>query len=140
MSFAPMKPNLSLKILIVEDHQQTADVMARLIRARDLPVVTAGSLAEARTCVREHAIGFLISDLGLPDGDGCELMAELREEFGLQGAVVSGYGMKPDLARTRAAGFILHLVKPIQMSDLERLLALARKALDLPPPALPGIH
>lgn len=106
--------------------------MARLARARGLPVMTAGSLAEARKCISEGKVGFLISDLGLPDGNGCDLMIELRERFGIKGVAISGFGMETDLARTREAGFALHLIKPIGLVDLERVLAMARTELSRP--------
>jgi CheY-like chemotaxis protein len=113
-------------ILIVEDHAQTSHIMARLVSARGFKVLTAGSLAEARECVRQGNVGFLISDLGLPDGNGCELMAELRDRFGIKGAAITGFGMDTDLAQTLQAGFTLHLTKPISATDLERVLAQAR--------------
>lgn len=125
-------------ILLVEDHAETAKVMARLVRARGFPVLMATSLAEARGLARSHEIGFVISDLGLADGDGCELMAELHQKLGVNGAAVSGFGMETDLERTRGAGFILHLVKPIQVDQLEKLLIVARRELDAPPPSSGG--
>jgi CheY-like chemotaxis protein len=66
----------------------------------------------------------VISDIGLPDGDGYTLMTELRlAQPDLIGIALSGYGMEEDLYRSRAAGFATHLIKPIQIGDLERVLA-----------------
>ena len=117
------------QVLLVEDDPQTTQVMARLMRARGFPVRVACSLAEARRCAAQGNIGFLISDVGLSDGSGCELMAELRDSLGLQGVAISGYGMEADVTRSREAGFVLHLTKPIQISDLDRVLELARREL-----------
>lgn len=117
------------QILVVEDHDPTTHIMARLIRARGFHVVTAVSMAGARAMARSHTIGFLITDLGLPDGDGCDLMRELHDSLGIKGAAVSGYGMPIDLERSTEAGFAMHLTKPVHINDLERVLALARSEL-----------
>lgn len=133
-----MEPALTRFILLVEDHPSTADVMARMMRARGFSVLAATSLAEARKLASDHDIGFVISDLGLADGNGWELMAELHRQSGINGAAVSGFGMEADMKRSREAGFILHLVKPIQIGELEHLLTVARSELDQPPPPAPG--
>ncbi|HTJ77370.1 MAG TPA: response regulator [Rariglobus sp.] len=124
----------SRSILIVEDHSPTSAVFARMVRARGFRVVAASSLAEAREAAAQHDIGFLISDLGLADGDGCELMQELRARYGIRGAVISGYGSAADLARSAEAGFIVHLVKPITAAELEDVLKIARRELERRPP------
>lgn len=126
--------NTPRPILIVEDHPQTVKVLARLVEARGFRVLTAHSLAQARAVVAAHDIGFLISDLGLPDGNGGELMRELRDQLGIAGVALTGYGMDADVADARQSGFILHLTKPIQIGDLEKALALAKTELAKPPP------
>jgi DNA-binding response OmpR family regulator len=122
---------LPLSILIIEDHIQTSHVMARLVRARGFAVEVAGSLTEARACIARGRVGFVISDLGLPDGSACEFMAAARDRHGLKGATISGYGMDGDIARSREAGFIIHLTKPIRMTELEEVLTLARHEIEL---------
>jgi DNA-binding response OmpR family regulator len=119
-------------LLIVEDHLQTTKVLKRLVEARGFKVLTAHSLVEARALAEKNDIGFLISDLGLPDGHGGELMKELHERFGLSGVALTGYGMEADVAQAREMGFILHLTKPIQIGDLEKALTLARTELSKP--------
>lgn len=66
----------------------------------------------------------MISDLGLPDGNGTELMEKLKAGYGLRGIALSGYGMDDDLLRSRAAGFTTHLTKPIDYQQLQRALRL----------------
>lgn len=127
-------------ILIVEDHRPTTAVLARLVTARGFRVVTATSVAEARQAASEHNIGFVITDLGLADGDGWELMSELHAATGVTGAAVSGFGMTADLERSREAGFIMHLVKPISVHQLESLLQMARRELDGSSPPFPALH
>ncbi len=122
----------SRSILIVEDHAQTASIMVRLVEARGFRALSARSLVEARRHAEQADIGFLISDLGLPDGDGGELMKELHARHGIKGVAITGYGMEADVAHAKKAGFALHLTKPIQISDLEKVLALARRELAKP--------
>lgn len=129
METTPARP-----ILIVEDHPQTVKVLARLVEARGFRVLTAHSVTQARAVAAANDIGFLISDLGLPDGNGGELMRELRDQLGIAGVALTGYGMDADVADARRSGFILHLTKPIQIGDLEKALALARQELAKPLP------
>lgn len=125
-------------ILIVEDHEPTTNVLARLVEARGFNVLTAASAAAARQVAAEKRVGFVITDLGLTDGDGWELMAELHQRLGVTGAAVSGFGQPADLERSRTAGFIMHLVKPISIHQLDTLLAIARREIDETSPPFPG--
>jgi signal transduction histidine kinase/CheY-like chemotaxis protein len=110
------------RILLVEDHEDTADAMADLLSARGHQVTVARSLAEARAAAAEAGeTGFdlLVSDLGLPDGSGNELMREVSARYGLRGIALSGYGMEEDLRKSRQAGFERHLIKPVSPQALE---------------------
>lgn len=111
-----------MRLLVVEDHAPTMQVLTRLLRRAGHHVITAGLLADARAAAAAHSFDAVISDLGLPDGTGIELMAELRARYGLRGVMLSGYGMEEDLRRSREAGFIAHLVKPIDVKELRRAL------------------
>jgi CheY-like chemotaxis protein len=107
-------PEEGLHILLVEDHVDTAQAMAALLNALGHRVTLAGSIAEALAAA-EHAapIDLVVSDLGLPDGNGQDLMRELIRRYGLRGIALSGYGMEEDLRKSREAGFERHLIKPI---------------------------
>ena len=83
-------------------------------------VKTAGDVAAALAVARAHTFDLVISDLGLPDGSGTELMEKLRDTYGLRGIALSGYGMEDDLLRSRAAGFLAHLVKPTSLAEIRR--------------------
>jgi CheY-like chemotaxis protein len=61
----------------------------------------------------------LVSDIGLPDGDGWELLVKLKSEMPVRAIAMSGYGMRADLDRSKAAGFGAHLIKPFGPADLE---------------------
>jgi CheY-like chemotaxis protein len=64
----------------------------------------------------------VLSDLGLPDGNGYTLMAELRDNFGLKGIALTGYGTGQDIENAKKAGFVTHLTKPVNIESLESAL------------------
>jgi PAS domain S-box-containing protein len=113
-------------ILLVEDHEPTRTALAHLLTRRHYEVKTAASLAEARVLAGKQKFTLLISDIGLPDGNGFDLMAELRNgNEDLFGIALTGYGMEEDMARSQKAGFVSHLVKPVRVQALEAALAAA---------------
>ncbi len=117
-------PARAMSVLLVEDHQPTCVALRELLARRGYRVTTAATVAEARGAVDGGRFDFVISDVGLPDGNGCDLMAEFRDRFRLKGVALTGYGMDEDMLRSRAAGFVTHLTKPVSVQALERALAL----------------
>jgi len=107
------------RILLVEDHQPTAQTLNQLLTRRKYEVVVANCLAEARECANRDDFDLLISDIGLPDGNGCELMNELRDRPNFIGIALTGYGMEEDIKRSQEAGFVLQLTKPVSVQALE---------------------
>lgn len=108
-----------IRILLVEDHEATRSTLAHLLGCLDYEVIAAGSAAEARAAAKGH-LDLVISDIGLPDSSGCELLEELRAgRPGLPGIALSGYGMHEDIARSRRAGFAEHLTKPVGIDALD---------------------
>jgi nitrogen-specific signal transduction histidine kinase len=101
------------RILLVEDHEQTAKALRRLVTNLGFEVEWRSSVSDALDAASRDAFDLVLSDIGLPDGSGLELMRELRARHGLRGIALSGYGMEQDLASSAAAGFLEHLVKPI---------------------------
>ncbi|HEV3409080.1 MAG TPA: ATP-binding protein [Chthoniobacterales bacterium] len=110
------------RLLVIEDHQPTRQVLARLLRKQGHHVETASTVEAARDFAASQRFDLVISDIGLPDGNGVDLMLELTRDYGLRGVALSGYGMDEDLARTKNAGFIAHLIKPIDFERLNRVL------------------
>ncbi|HYU31760.1 MAG TPA: response regulator, partial [Thermoanaerobaculia bacterium] len=115
-----------LRILLVEDHADTAAAVAEVLDILGHQVLVAHDLASGRAtataALNDAGLDLLISDLGLPDGSGLDLMRELAER-GLRGIALSGYGTDRDVRASLAAGFAQHLTKPV---DLERLRAALR--------------
>lgn len=112
----------SLRILLVEDNHDTLRVMARLLGRKGHRVTTADGVAEALRVADGAEFDLLISDLGLPDGSGLDLIRQLRQSrpFPLPGIALSGYGMDDDLRRSREAGFLEHLIKPVDFARLDQ--------------------
>jgi signal transduction histidine kinase len=111
----------SLRILLVEDHPATREVMTRILERSGHRVAEAGSVREAATAGASQQFDLVISDVGLPDGTGHEVMRNLRSVIQNQqvvGIAVSGYGMESDILKSRGAGFAEHLVKPIDFNKL----------------------
>jgi signal transduction histidine kinase len=111
------------RLLLVEDHETSRQTMAVLLRRDGYHVVTAGTVADALVAARVNQFDLVVSDLGLPDGSGNELMGKLHDSYGLRGIALTGYGAKEDLARAREAGFVAHLVKPVSVAELRRTLS-----------------
>ncbi len=123
----PVSPSLvkqkpGIRILLIEDHEPTRTALNYLLTRRSYKVFSAASLAEARALAQREKFDLVVSDIGLPDGSGYNLMSELRDNFGLKGIALTGYGMEHDVLRAKNAGFIAHLTKPVRMESLERAL------------------
>jgi CheY-like chemotaxis protein len=114
-------------VLLVEDHAPTRAAMERLLRRRRYRVLLAVSVAEARRAAAREKIDLVISDIGLPDGSGYALMAELQERHQIPGIALSGYGMEDDIAQSQAAGFAVHLIKPVGIQALDKALAIVAR-------------
>ncbi len=106
-------------ILLVDDHEDTLRAMARLLKRLKHRVVTANSVQSALDAAASENFDIVISDVGLPDGTGMDLMRELLGRHPIHGIAVTGYGMEADVQDTRRAGFSTHLTKPIDVDDLE---------------------
>ena len=110
-----------LNILLVEDHEDTRRSMAKLL-GREHVVRDVTDVASALRAAQDQSFDLVISDLGLPDGSGLELMRELRDRYKLKGICLSGFGMEDDIARSAEAGFEEHLTKPIDFGRLEAVI------------------
>ena len=116
----------SLQVLLVEDEPATIRLMSRLLRGLGYQVTAAESVAEAA----EHVAGsqrfdLIVSDIGLPDGTGHDLMRQVRATRGeLPGIALTGFGTEEDIEQSRQSGFAAHMTKPIDFNQLESLIRL----------------
>ncbi len=107
-----------LRLLLVEDHDDTATTLARLLCIHGMEVQRAATIAEALELATRETFDVIVSDLGLPDGSGVDFLRELREKSAVPAIAMSGYGMEEDLRQTRLVGFAEHLVKPFTLTAL----------------------
>jgi CheY-like chemotaxis protein len=115
----------SRRVLLVEDHEDTREALAMLLTCLGHEVRAAATAAQAREILRAWPAQVLISDLGLPDMNGCELIRVVRRDHAgcLELALaVSGYGTRRDREASLAAGFDAHLTKPIDPEELDELI------------------
>lgn len=116
---------MSTKILIVEDHADSAYLTARLLRMTGYEVQTASGYGQALKAASQSTFDLMICDIGLPDGNGCALLRELHRQYGLDGIAVTGYGLPWDVSEVKRAGFLDHLVKPLDFEKLKAAVAVA---------------
>jgi signal transduction histidine kinase/response regulator RpfG family c-di-GMP phosphodiesterase len=111
-------PTRRLRILLVEDHADTSRVMSRLLVKQEHHVQVAPTIAQALQIAETGQFDLVISDIGLPDGSGLDLMQKLLRRQSIVGIALSGYGLEDDIRRSKNAGFREHLTKPVNFQIL----------------------
>ena len=114
----------NVPVLVVDDSAETVELLQMLFARGGYDVVGAGSAAEAVRAAGERAPGLIISDISMPGVDGYALLAELRRMPGLEGVpaiALTGHAMDEDRARALAAGFAVHVPKPVDPDELLRV-------------------
>jgi DNA-binding response OmpR family regulator len=111
-----------MRILLVENHADTLRWLTIYLEDAGHTVVAARNLAEARTLLPACDCEVLISDIGLPDGTGWELLEEARLARPVFAIAMSGFGMNADNARSHAAGYRHHLLKPFRIAELDKVM------------------
>lgn len=122
-------PPVSLRIFLVENHPDTLKYLKMYLEDRGHIVLTARSMDEALQALPEADCEVLISDIGLPDGDGWALLREARLSRQIYAIAMSGFGMNADHARSREAGYRHHLLKPFKPAELNSMLEEAAREL-----------
>jgi signal transduction histidine kinase len=114
----------SLPVLVVDDSKETVELLQMFFTRRGYDVMGAASASEAVARAREKAPGLIISDISMPETDGYALLAELRRMPGLEGVpaiALTGHAMDEDRTRALAAGFAVHIPKPVDPDELLRV-------------------
>lgn len=119
---APHVSSKSLRLLIVDDDADTRRILSRLLSKCGHEVQTVGCAQSALQLLGNGRFDSLISDIGLPDSSGYELVREAKQRQPLKGIALSGFGTDEDVQRSMEAGFDYHLTKPIKFQDLRSLL------------------
>src|SRR5688500_9332784 len=111
------------RVLLVDDQYDATRTLSLLLRASGYQVETAGTVASALQLAATESFDIVVSDIGLPDATGYVLMEQIRELYGIKGIALTGHGMDDDLRRSRQAGFAAHVVKPVNVEELESIMA-----------------
>ncbi|WP_322013686.1 PAS domain S-box protein [Paraburkholderia sp. J12] len=123
---APSVP--ALRVLIVDDNRDSADSLAMLFELKGHDVRVAYSARQARERIVDFTPDAALIDIAMPEIDGYAALRELREEARLANtlfAAMTGFGQAADVELTRAAGFEMHLVKPVDAARFDEVLARA---------------
>jgi PAS domain S-box-containing protein len=122
-SHVPSKPVKSLRILVVEDHGDTRRTLARLLQHFGHDISVADSTQSAIEILRSKTLDVVLSDIGLPDGSGYDVISEAKRKQRVTGIALTGFGMEEDIKRSKKAGFDFHLTKPVDFHELRSVLA-----------------
>jgi two-component system CheB/CheR fusion protein len=112
------RPAGTARVLLVEDHDDTRRVMTRLLHGFGCQVTAAATVRAAIALADGQPFDLLVSDIGLPDGTGLDVMRHLRDHNRVRGIAISGFGQDDDRQRSLDAGFECHLTKPISFQAL----------------------
>jgi PAS domain S-box-containing protein len=117
-----------LTVLVVDDEQDARELISVVLRAAGAEVTTAASAAQALELVARGAPKVLISDIGMPDVDGYELLRRVRTSGGAEGAAIpaialTAYSREQDRRLALEAGFQTHVAKPVDPAELVRVVA-----------------
>jgi signal transduction histidine kinase/CheY-like chemotaxis protein len=118
-SSSAIPPSHPLRILLVDDHKDTVFTLKRLLTRLGYEVATAESFHDALELAATKSFNLLVSDIGLPDGNGLDLLKQIREHQRIDGIALSGFGMEDDLRKSREAGFADYLIKPVNLDRLQ---------------------
>jgi CheY-like chemotaxis protein len=116
------KPPKPLCVLLVEDHRDTRHMLSRLLTHFGHHVLTADNVRSALDIVGSGEIDVLVCDIGLPDGSGYDVISQTRRTRPIKAVALTGFGADEDLRRSKEAGFDFHLVKPVDLQELQTIL------------------
>lgn len=111
-----------MRIYIVENHHDTRFLLGLLLEQLGHTVLAAATMGEALAALPDADCDVLISDIGLPDGDGWELMMRLGDRRPRYAIAMSGFGQVSDRQRSLSVGYRHHLLKPVEPYQFENLL------------------
>jgi CheY-like chemotaxis protein len=118
----PHKPAKALRILLVEDHGDTRRTLSRLLTHFGHDISVADCTESAKEIVDTKEFDVVLSDIGLPDGSGYDVITHAKQKQALKGVALTGFGMDEDIRKSKEAGFDFHLTKPVDFAELRTVL------------------
>ena len=112
----------SLRILVVEDHGDTLQALSRLLTHFGHEISVAEGAQSAQEIIDSKEFDVVLCDIALPDGDGYDLIAEVKRKRPVKAVAITGFGTEEDIRRGKEAGFDFHLVKPVDFHELRTVL------------------
>jgi CheY-like chemotaxis protein len=107
-----------MRILVVEDHMDSGKLLTHMLRGQGHDVRAVETASDALGACADQSFDLLISDIGLPDLSGWELLRRVREHCDIPAIALSAFTAPADLERSRTAGFAAHLAKPVSFETL----------------------
>ena len=107
-----------MRVLLVDDHLDGLEITAKLLRLEGFEVVTAGCCKDAMSLARQTHMDLVVTDLGLPDGTGMQLLADLKQIYPIEGVAMTAHSEGSYLDGATRGGFVRFLFKPFVFSDL----------------------
>jgi CheY-like chemotaxis protein len=114
---------MTLHILVVEDHGDTRRVLTGLLGHFGHSISAADTVKSALAFLKAKQFDAVVSDLNLPDGNGCDVIREAKRQQRVTGVALTAQGEEDDVRQGRAAGFDYHLTKPVDFAELRGVLA-----------------
>jgi len=119
----PYKRGKSLRILVVEDHGETLQTLAHLLSHFGHEISVADCTQSALQFVHSQNFDVILSDIGLPDGSGYDIISQAKRKQPVKGVALTGFDKDEDIRRGKEAGFDFHLTKPVDFHELRSVLA-----------------
>jgi len=111
-----------LRILVVEDHGETLQTLARLLNHFGHEISVADCRRSALEFVQAKQFDVVLCDIGLPDGSGYDIISEAKRKQSVKGIALTGFDKDEDVRRGKEAGFDFHLTKPVDFHELRTVL------------------
>jgi PAS domain S-box-containing protein len=115
----PAKP---LRILLVEDHRDTRHALSRLLTHFGHQTLVANNIQSALEIMASKRFDVVLCDIGLPDGSGYDVVLQAKRKGPIKAVAITGFGTEEDIRRSKDAGFDFHLIKPIDLDELQGVL------------------
>jgi len=119
---ASYQPGKSLRILVVEDHDDTLQALSRLLSHFGHEISVADGAQNALSIINSKEFDVVLCDIALPDGSGYDVIAEAKRKRPFKAVAITGFGGSDDIARGKQAGFDFHLTKPVDFHELRAVL------------------
>ena len=119
----PHKAARSLRILVVEDHDETRRVLSNLLTHFGHEISMADCARRALEIIESENFDVVLCDIGLPDGSGHDVISHAKRKQPVKGVALTGFDKEEDIERSKQAGFDFHLTKPVDFHELRTVLS-----------------